>query len=274
MKARLHQLLLHLALAAGAAVVLAPFAEMVSTAFTPESQVLAGPLVPREPTLENFRFVLETVPIWRYYLNGVVVAATIFLGQLLVCVPAAYALARLRFRGSVLGLWTVLVCVMVPTQATALPVYVLLAELGLLDTRTGLIVPFLGSAFGVFLLRQFFLTIPQSVFDAARLDGAGTLATLVSVVVPMARPALISFGIFSIVTHWNDYFWPFFTLRTDRVATVPYAIAAFVNAEAGNRYGAQMAAAVLAVVPLLIGFLLAQRQFIEGVALGGAPTDH
>jgi multiple sugar transport system permease protein len=261
----------HLALTVGAVLMLSPFVWMVLTAFKPESQILVGPVVPREPTLENFRFVLETVPLWRYYLNGLVVVAVIFVGQLLVCVPAAYALARLRFRGSALGLWTVLGCIMVPAQATALPVYVLLAEVGLLDTRAGLIVPFVGSAFGVFLLRQFFLTIPQSVFDAARLDGAGTFATLVNVVVPMARPAILSFGMFSVVAHWNDFFWPFFTLRTDRAATVPYAIAAFVNVEAGNRYGAQMAAAVLAVLPLVIGFLLAQRQFIHGVALAGAP---
>jgi multiple sugar transport system permease protein len=263
------QVLVHVALAIGAVFVCAPFVLMLVTAFAPATGT--GQLIPANLTLDNFRTAFAQVPILRYYRNGLLVATVIFAGQVLVAVPAAYALARLRFRGSTLGLWTVLVCLMIPYQVTAIPVYVLLRRLDLVNTFAGLVLPFLGSAFGVYLLRQFFLTVPASVFDAARLDGAGTLAVLVRVLLPMARPALVAFGIFSFVGHWNDYFWPSFILTDDHAATVPFGIVAFLNTDAGTDYGPQMAVAVLSVLPLMAGFLLAQRQFIDGLALSRQP---
>jgi multiple sugar transport system permease protein len=266
-----HQPILHLALAVGAVFILAPFVLMLVTAFSPPGDLATGRLVPDSLTLENFRAALGQVPIIHYYLNGLLVTTTIFVGQVLLAIPAAYALARLRFRGSQLGLWTVLVCLMVPYQVTAIPVYVLLRKLDLINTLAALVLPFIGSAFGVYLLRQFFLTIPQAVFDAARIDGAGTVAVLTRVVLPMSRPALVAFGIFSFVGHWNDYFWPSFVLTDDHAATVPFGIVAFLNSETGTDYGPQMATATLAVLPLLVGFLLAQRQFIGGLALSGQP---
>lgn len=271
-RVRWSQVGLHLALGTAGLFVLMPFAWMVLTSLTPENRVLAPGLLPGEFTLENFRIVLDTVPIGRYYFNGIVVTGTIFIGQVLVCVPAAYALARLRFRGSDLGLWTVLASLAVPPQVTALPIYFLFSRTGWLDTWLALIVPFVASAFGIFLLRQFFLTIPQSVIDAARIDGATTFTLLWRVLAPMIRPAIVSFGIFSVVFHWNDLFWPLFFLRSNDLATVPYGIADFVAAGSagGTQYGAQMAASVLAVVPLLAGFLIAQRQIVEGVALSGS----
>jgi multiple sugar transport system permease protein len=258
-----------MALAVAGFFMLLPFGWMVLTSLTPESEVVKGGL-PSRLTLQNFIHVLDTVPIGRYYVNGLIVTISTFLAQTLVCVPAAFALARIRFVGARAGLWTVLGCLMVPPQVVALPVYVFLSQLGLLDTRTGLVIPFIGSAFGVFLLRQFFLTIPQSVIDAAKLDGAGTVAMLWRILVPMSRPALVSFGIFSVVAHWNDLFWPLFVLRSTEHATVPYGIVEFISIEAGSQYGAQMAASVMAVAPLLVGFLVAQRQLIEGVALSGS----
>lgn len=268
MTIRSTQLALHVVLTVAGAAVLFPFAWMVLTSLTPEADVLAGG-IPERLTLDNFRRVFDTVPVGRYYLNGIIVTAAIVFGQVLVCVPAAFALARLRFTGRDASFWAVLVCLMVPPQVTAIPLYLAFNRLGLLDTYTSLTVPFVSSAFGIFLLRQFFLTIPQSVIDAARLDGAGTLRMLLEVLVPMARPALVSFGIFSVVAHWNDLFWPLLILRSNDKATIPFGILEFISVEAGNEYGAQMAASVLAIVPLLVGFLLAQRQFIEGVALTG-----
>jgi multiple sugar transport system permease protein len=250
---------LQLALATGAVFMLLPFWLMIRTSFTPETQIFdGGMLALRQITFDNYARVFAEVPILRYYLNGAFVVITIFIGQVIVCVPAAYALARLRFVGRGLSMWLVLAALMIPYQVTAIPIYVVLAKLGLIDTRAALVVPFIANAFGVFLLRQFFLAIPASVFEAARLDGAGTLRTLIFVVLPMARPALMTFGIFSFVSHWNDYFWPSFVLRTDHAATVPYGIVRFLDAELGSDYGPQMAAATLTVLPLLIGFLLAQ----------------
>jgi multiple sugar transport system permease protein len=264
----------HLALALGGIFLLLPFWLMIRTSFTPETAIFSGNilLIP-EFTLDNYRRVFAEVPIVRYYLNGIFVVIAIFIGQILVCVPAAYALARLQFAGKATSLWIVLAALMVPYQVTAIPVYVILSEFGMINTRSALVVPFIASAFGVFLLRQFFLAIPSSVFDSARLDGATTFRTLTSIVFPMARPAITTFGIFSFVSHWNDYFWPSFVLRNDAAATVPFGIVRFLDQELGSEYGPQMAAATLTVLPLLIGFLFAQRQFIAGIAISSGQVE-
>ncbi|WP_392342094.1 carbohydrate ABC transporter permease (plasmid) [Phaeobacter sp. BS23] len=269
-----HQFALHAALAIGAIFMLLPFWLMLRASFTPEELIFSGNLLTLEAfTFENYVKVFAEVPILRYYLNGIFVVVAILIGQIVICVPAAYALSRLNFKGQDLSLWLVLVAIMVPYHVTAIPVYVMLAQFGLIDTRSALIIPFLGSAFSVFLLRQFFLTIPSSVFDAARLDGAGPFRTLTHVVFPMARPAILTFGIFSFVSHWNDYFWPSFVLRSDHAATVPFGIVKFLDRELGGDYGAQMAAATLTVLPLLIGFLLAQKQFIAGIAMSSGQVE-
>lgn len=268
------QIAVHVALAAGAIFMLLPFWLMIRAALTPEAEIFSGNMLTLGTvTLDNFRRVFAEVPILRYYFNGIFVVVAIFIGQVIVCVPAAYALARLHFSGRELSLWIVLGALMIPYQVTAIPVYVILAQFGLIDTRSALILPFVANAFGVFLLRQFFLAIPGSVFEAARLDGAGAFHTLFSVVLPMARPALVTFGIFSFVSHWNDYFWPSFVLRSDAAATVPFGIVRFLDAELGSDYGPQMAAATLSVLPLLIGFLLAQRQFINGIAMSAGQVE-
>lgn len=268
------QIGLHLALAAGAIFMLLPFWLMLRASFTPEDLIFSSNMLTFDAfTFDNYVKVFAEVPILRYYLNGIFVVVAILAGQIVICVPAAYALSRLNFKGQDLSLWLVLIAIMVPYHVTAIPVYVMLAQFGLIDTRSALVIPFLGSAFSVFLLRQFFLSIPSSVFDAARLDGAGPFRTLTHVVFPMARPAILTFGIFSFVSHWNDYFWPSFVLRSDHAATVPFGIVKFLDRELGGDYGAQMAAATLTVLPLLIGFLLAQKQFIAGIAMSSGQVE-
>lgn len=270
----LQQGITHLALGIGAVFMLLPFWLMLRTSFTPPDEIFRGNLLALPAfTLENYARVFAEVPILRYYFNGILVVVAIFLGQVAVCVPAAYALSRLHFRGGSMSLWLVLAAMMVPYQVTAIPVYVLLSQVGLINSYGALILPFLGSAFSVFLLRQFFLSIPQSVFESARLDGASPFRILWHIVFPMARPAITTFGIFSFVSHWNDYFWPSFVLRNDYAATVPFGIVRFLDQELGSEYGPQMAAATLTVLPLLIGFLLAQRQFIAGMSMTSGQVD-
>ncbi|MFP4148045.1 MAG: carbohydrate ABC transporter permease [Nitriliruptoraceae bacterium] len=262
------QLALHGSLAFGAVFILAPFVLMVLTSFKFESDVFAPGLLPPTWTLETYRTVLDRLDLLHYYRNGVIVTASILLLQLAVCVPAGFALARLRFRGSGLGLWTVLLCLMIPGQVVAIPVYLLLNQFGLLNSHAALILPFVGSAFGIFLFRQFFLTMPQEVVDAARLDGASTFALVWRVAAPLARPAIVAFGIFSVVNHWNSFFWPFFVLTDDTAATVPWALATFTF-DNNRIYAAEQAASVLGVLPMFIGFVLASRSIVEGVALSG-----
>lgn len=260
----------HALLAAGGVVMLVPFVWMICSSFKPAAEIYDGNLMPQHPTFDAYLRVFETVPMAWYFFNSVAVTGLIFLGQVLLAVPAAYALARMRFRGSRLALGLVLVGTMLPMQVIAVPLYLLFAEAGLLNSPLSLVSPFLASAFGVFLLRQFFLGIPQSVLDAARLDGASNWTTVWRIVLPMARPALVAFAVFSVVSHWNDYFWPSLVLSGNEAATVPYGIAAFANSES-NDFAAQMAAATLAVLPLIVGFLLAQRHFVRGLVLSSTP---
>jgi multiple sugar transport system permease protein len=267
----LGQVARHLALAVGGVFMLGPVVLMLRASVTPGAVAAPGDLLAGGVTFEHVRMALEQVPLGRYYVNSTVVCVVTFALQVLVCVPAAYALARLRFGLRRLTVGATVVLMFVPFQVLAIPVYLMLRAAGLVDSLAALVLPFVGSAFGVFLLRQFFLSIPATVFDAARIDGAGTVSVLVRVVLPTARPALVSFGIFSVTSLWNSYFWPSFVLTDDSAATVPFGVVAFLNTDAGTEYGPQMAVAALSVLPLLLGFLIAQRQFVRGIALTGQP---
>lgn len=256
-----------LALAAGAVVMLFPFYVMVRSAFTPEPNIVDGSLAPTHFTLENFRTAWEQNSWLEMYRSSILSTGIIFLLQIVTSVPAGYALARLKFRGSNAVFWTVIACFIIPLQVVAIPDYILLAQVGWVDTIAGLIAPSASSAFGIYLMRQFILTIPQSIFDAAQLDRVGPVAMVWRVVLPNVKPAIVALGVLSVIGHWNDLFWPNVILRTSHNATVPYGIAQFAVQETGTNWGPQMAAATLAVVPLVIAFVLCQRQFVNGISL-------
>lgn len=154
--------------------------------------------------------------------------------QIIVSLPAAYCFAKLKFRGKRLAWGLVLLSLMIPFQATAIPLYILLYHAGLLDTTAALILPFIASAFGIFLMRQFFMGVPDDLIHAARLDGMGEFELVWRVMMPAAMPALIAFSIFSVVWHWNDYFWPLLVINTTDLATPPLGTMFFKNEEAGT----------------------------------------
>ncbi|MGW3953104.1 carbohydrate ABC transporter permease [Streptomyces sp. NPDC004752] len=259
------QLVRHLLLAVGSVVMLLPFAVMLLTAFSSTGTTVH--LGFSGLTVANFTKVWAQQPWLRLYANTAVMTALIFVGQVVLGLPAGFALARREFVGKKVATVLVMACLVVPAQVIALPNYVLLARLGWTDSLAALVVPFTGSAFAVFLFRQFALTLPQSLFDAARLDGVGPVALIWRTALPNMRPALVTLGVFSVVSHWNDLFWPSVMLQTDRAATVPYAVATYATTETFTDYGVQMAAATLAVLPLLLAFLVTQRQFVRGIAL-------
>ena len=222
------------------------------------------------PALHNYRTAFREAPLLRYLANGVIVTASIFLLQVLVALPCAYALAKLRFRGRDAVFGCVLLSLLVPVHAIALPLYVLLAKVGLVNTYAALVVPWTISAFGIFLMRQFFVTVPDELVDAARLDGMGELAIVWRVMLPVAIPALLAFAIFSVVAHWNDYFWPRLVITGDRnLFTPPLGLREFRGGADGDDFGPMMATATVIVTPLVVAFLLAQRRFVEGIALSG-----
>ncbi len=262
----------HVVLLAGAAVMLAPFVWMVATSFKPPHEIFAGELtlLPRQwHAVENYGQAFTKVPMLRYLANGVFVTAAIFALQILVAVPCAYALAKLEFRGRETIFTLTLFGLLIPAHVPAIPLYVMLWKAGLLNTYAALVIPFVISVFGIFLMRQFFKSIPDELIHAARLDGLSEFAIVWRIMVPAAMPALVSFGIFSVVAHWNDYFWPLLVINSRELAPPPLGVAYFRNEEAGHDFGPLMAGAVIVTAPLVVAFLLAQRRFIEGMTMTG-----
>ncbi|GAB5438603.1 carbohydrate ABC transporter permease [Falsiruegeria mediterranea] len=222
------------------------------------------------PVVFNYSKAFTEAPLLRYLLNGVIVTVSIFLLQVVVALPAAYALAKLKFWGREAVFGLVLFCLLIPVHAIALPLYILLAKLGLTNTYAALVVPWTISAFGIFLMRQFFMTVPDDLIDAARMDGMGEFAIVWRVMLPTAIPALLAFAIFSIVAHWNDYFWPRIVVTGNRdLFTPPLGLREFKGDGDGSFFGPMMATATVIVTPLIVAFLIAQKRFIEGITLSG-----
>lgn len=266
------ELLRHSLLMILAVVMVMPFIWMVLTSFKPAEEIFSNEInwLPENwAFIENYTRALTDTSLIRYMGNGLFVVVAILTLQLLVSIPAAYALAKLRFPGRFIMFVGVLACLMIPPQAVAIPWYLQLHYAGLLNSYWALILPFTLSVFGIFLLRQFFIGIPDDLIDAARIDGMNEFRIIWSVVVPNAFPAIISFGIFSVIAHWNDYFWPLIALNDQDYYTPTLGVVDFRNSESGSDYGALMAAATIIVVPLLVAFLLAQRRFIEGISMAG-----
>lgn len=262
----------HAVLLSGAALFLLPFVWMISTSLKPADEIFAVgfELLPqRWAAIENYTRALTQVPLLRYLLNGAIVCGAILLLQVLLALPAAYCFAKLEFRGKRLAWAVIMLALMIPFQATAIPLYFLLHQASLLDTTAALVVPFIASAFGIFLLRQFIIGVPDDLIHAARLDGMGEVELVWRIVMPAAIPALVAFAIFSVVWHWNDYFWPLLVISTPELATPPLGTLFFRNEEAGTDFGPLMAGTVIITLPLVLFFLIAQKRFIEGVTLSG-----
>lgn len=222
------------------------------------------------PVVFNYSKAFTEAPLLRYLLNGIIVTGSIFLIQVVVALPAAYALSKLKFWGREAVFGLVLFCLLIPVHAIALPLYILLAKLGLTNTYAALVVPWTISVFGIFLMRQFFMTVPDDLIDAARMDGMSELAIVWRVMLPTAIPALMAFAIFSVVAHWNDYFWPRIVISGNRdLFTPPLGLREFKGDADGSFFGPMMATATVIVTPLIVVFLLAQRRFIEGITLSG-----
>jgi len=222
------------------------------------------------PVVFNYTQAFKKAPLLRYLLNGVIVTASIFLIQVIVSLPCAYALSKLRFWGREAVFAMVLFCLLIPVHAIALPIYIMLAKVGLTNTYASLVIPWTISVFGIFLMRQFFMTVPDDLIDAARMDGMSEFAIIWKVMLPTAVPALLAFAIFSVVAHWNDYFWPRIAITGVRdLYTPPLGLREFKGDADGSIWGPMMATATIIVTPLIIAFMLAQKRFVEGITLSG-----
>lgn len=249
---------------------LLPIIWMVFTAFKPEADIVSYPptLWPRELTLDHFVDVWERIPFARLYVNTIVFAGGVTIISLLLDSMAAYALARIPFKGRGIVFIGILLLLMLPFQVTLIPLYDMLNGMGLTNTLPGLIVPRMTNAFGIFFLTQFFLSLPKDLEEAARVDGASEWRIYWGIIMPLARPALLTLGLFHFQYNWNDLLWPLVMSSSVESSTLPAGLALFMGQHVVE-YGLLMAGSLLAMLPVIIFFLLIQRSFVAGIATTG-----
>ncbi|MBP6796965.1 MAG: carbohydrate ABC transporter permease [Luteimonas sp.] len=268
-RSKAHSWLVNGALVVIALLSLAPLAWMVSVSFMPrgEASHFPPPFLPSLATLDNYRELFATTGVARNFLNSMLVAGAITLLSLLVNTMAGYAFAKLRFAGRERIFQVLLAALVVPAQVAMLPLFLLMKQLGLVNSYWGVIVPALATVFGIFLVRQYARSIPDELIEAARIDGAGELRIFFQVVLPMLKPVLVTLAIFTFMGAWNDFMWPLIVLTDQAHYTLPVALAA-LSREHIMDVEMMMAGAVVTVLPVLALFLVLQRYYIQGLLLG------
>lgn len=244
-----------------------PYAWMVLTSLRTLPEIVAAPAwpIPKAIQFDAYREVLKAIPVWRYFFNTVAMAVAIAVLQILLALPAGYALAKLHFVGKKLAFALVLACLLIPAQVTFIPIFTMLGSVGLVNTFGALVLPFGVSALGTFLVRQALLSVPDEMIEAARLDGASEFRIIYGLLAPMLRPTLASLFLFSFVFHYNDYFWPLVMTTDDEVRTLPLAVALLREQGTGVRWHVVMAGNVLLSVPVLVLFAAVQKQILRAV---------
>ena len=263
----MHALLIFLGL-----VIAFPIIIAILTSFKSLQDISANPtdILPREWTLRNYETAWNATPFGRYLLNSAIQSGVIVICQIIFSVLAAFAFTFLEFPGRNVLFSVMLGSLMIPFQLTFIPNFVLISEWGLANTYAGLTLPFLASAFGVFLLRQFFMSIPSELRDSAMIDGASNFRFLWQIVVPLSKGSISAFGIFAFIGAWSQYLWPLIITNDSSMRTVQIGIRYFLfDQERGTDWGALMAGAVIVLLPTLLIFLIAQRQLVKGIAMTG-----
>lgn len=256
-------------LTVGSILVAFPLLLALSYSLMTESEIATfpPPVLPGQPSLDNYARVLATIPIGRYLLNSVVVSSAVVIGQLVTASLAAYAFSFLVFRGRQVLFFIFLSTLMIPWEATIIPNYMTIRTIGWIDTYQGLAVPFMATAFGTFLLRQAFLQIPRELWDSARIDGASSFRFFVSMVLPLSRPILSTVAIYGFLSTYNQYFWPLLVTNQTLMRTTQVGIAQ-LRFEESLRWGLVMAGVIMVAVPTLALLVLGQRQLIRGLTAG------
>jgi len=258
-----------LLLAAGGTVL--PFVWMLLGSFKTQGELLRRPVTwwPQDPTLDNYLRWFNELHIDRFFVNSLIVAVATVLGNLLFCSMVGYALAKMEFAGKRTLFLLVMVTLMVPGVVTFVPLFVMVSKLGLVNTYPALFLPFLVSPLGVFLMRQFMMGIPDSLIEAARIDGAGDLRIFTRIVMPLCGPSLATLGILTFLGSWNNFLWPLVAAQSEDKYTLPVALSLFSTGQQATDYGLLLAGAVLVIAPIVALFIALQRFFIQGVASTG-----
>ena len=260
--------LLYIFLLIGGLMMIFPFVWMIVSSLKSASEIYSLSLIPPNPSLANYREVLNDTSFARWFANSLLVAVITTASVAFFDSLVGYVLAKYRFPGRQLIFLLILSTLMVPTEMLVIPWYVMSINLGWTDSYWGIMFPGVISAFGVFLMRQFFFGVPNDLIDAARLDGFGEFRIFWKIALPLVKPAVAALCIFTFLGNWNAYIWPLIVVRSDNMRTLPVGIA-FFSSESGSAFHLIMAAAAMATIPVIIVFLIFQRQIIKGIALTG-----
>ncbi len=261
----------YIALSIGLIITLMPFLWMLLGSFKTQGELLQRPITwwPEQATLDNYSRWLTQLDYGQFFFNSLVVALVVVAGNIVFCSMVAYALAKLDFPGKRVLFGLVLLMLMVPGVVTLVPMFVLVANMGLVNTYPALILPFLAGPLGVFLMRQFILGVPDALLEAARIDGAGEFRIFLRVVMPQCGPAIATLAILTFLGSWNNFLWPLVVAQTEQMYTLPVALSLYSVGSNGTYYGLLMAGSVLVVTPILILFLFLQRYFVQGITMTG-----
>lgn len=269
---------IYVVLSLGSVLAVLPFIWMVSWSVMTNAEVITGSFVPRDVLLSNYTEAWSTAQFSRFMWNSARITGITVFGLLLFCIPASYAFARMRFWGRNVLFAVMLATLMIPDIVTLIPNFLTvvwlnrlsesLLGLAWLNNWPALTVPFMASAFTIFLLRQFFAQIPEDLWDAARIDGANHLGFLIRVVLPLSRAPVMTVVTFAFIGSWNALIWPLLVINTDDWRPVAYGLTKFVQTDAGAAFNLQMAASVIMIIPILVVYFIAQKQFTQGLWAG------
>ncbi len=248
-----------------------PFFWMISTAFKTLAETLYYPptLLPESLNWDNFAQVFKTISVDTYLVNSIIVCVSVVVLQYLIIVPAAYALSMYDFKTKPLIFALVMLGQMIPMQITFLPIYFMFSDMHLLDTYAALIIPFISNPFGIFLLRQYFMQVPKEVIESARMDNASDFKIMFRIMAPAAKPALITVGLLSFISNWNNYFWPLIMTSKEAYRTLPIGIALLKDADNLARWNEIMAGNLLLVLPMLVLYILASKKIRNAFVYSG-----
>jgi sn-glycerol 3-phosphate transport system permease protein len=255
-------------------IIAVPLFWILITSFKERQDIYVRPAQwwPDPSTKENYVDVTTRIPFWNYLRNSMIITIATSMAKIILGVLSAYALSLLRFPGRGIVFLVVIAALMVPNQITVISNYALVSQLGWKNTYQGIIIPLAGVAFGTFLMRNQFLSLPGEIIEAARLDGTGPMKLLWRIVMPMSWPTLVAFSLITVVNEWNEYLWPFLMADDERVAPLPVGLTLLQNNEGLTNWGPVMAGTVLAMLPILVLFLFLQRQMIKGLTAGAVKS--
>lgn len=248
-----------------------PFFWMISTALQTLQETLSIPLtiLPASPQWSNFPEVFKTINVFGYLKNSLIVCVSVVFIQYLIIVPCAYSLSKFDYKAKPLIFALVMLGQMIPMQITFLPIYFMFSKMGLMDTYTALIIPFISNPFGIFMLRQYFMQVPSEVIEAAKLDNASELKIMFKIMMPMVKSALVTLGLLAFISNWNNYFWPLIMTSKEAFRTLPIGIALLKDADTLQRWNIIMAGNLLLVLPMLVLYIFASKKIRNAFVYSG-----